>query len=75
MALKNDPCPDRLNATYCRQICGEQGARLPTMNDFTKTESVIRNFAFPGGSVQKLPSTAEDTKIRKGLLTIIGVTH
>ena len=55
-----------VNASYCRTICAGQRARLPTISDFNATENVIRNFAFPGGSIQKISSDGQYVKVRKG---------
>ena len=41
------------NATYCRMICSEHHARLPTLNDFNTTENIIKYSAFAGGSIRK----------------------
>ena len=56
-----------VNASYCRALCAEHHARLPTISDFNATDHVIKNFAFPGGSVQKLSLNKQYLPVRKGL--------
>ena len=55
-----------VNASYCRALCAEHRARLPTISDFNATDHVIKNFAFPGGSVQKLSLDKQYVPVRKG---------
>ena len=43
----------RFNASYCRVICSEKEAKLPTIGDFATTKNVIEYSSSPGESIRK----------------------